>query len=105
VRGRDEASSRGERRARHTADTQRLERERHPADVGQRVDGAYLVEDHPVGRHAVHAPLGVRQAPERIVRARVCAGGQTGAIEQRANRSPVAVNVLLRGDDAHRRRR
>ena len=79
-----------------------LERERDAADLADRVDGADLVEVDALGVDAVDAPLGVREPPERLLRARARALRQAGGVDLRADRRPVAVRLARRAADASR---
>ena len=99
MRGPDEAARRGERRADDLVDAEVLECEGDAADVGDGVDRADLVEVDLVRRDAVDVALGLGEASERLVRACMGAGGEVGGVDELADGGPVAMDVLVGGDD------
>ena len=99
VRGPDEAARRGERRADDLVDAEVLECEGDAADVGDGVDRADLVEVDLVRRDAVDVALGLGEAAERLVRACMGARGEVGGVDELADGGPVAMDVLVGGDD------
>ena len=104
MRGLDEAAPDRQRRADDLVDLQRLERERDADDLADRVDGADLVEVDVLGRDAVDAPLGDREALERVLRALLGAGRELRGVDLVADRRPVAVRLPGRAVHVHGRR-